>query len=124
MDGVIRTVVGYSGGRKKNPTYRNIKDATEAILIEYDPDIIPFENILIKWSRMHNPFGKKKRQYRSVIFYVDEKQKKITKDTVEEMKSNSRGDDFFTDVEPVSAFYMAEEYHQDHYKKRGGLLGN
>jgi peptide-methionine (S)-S-oxide reductase len=46
MKGITRTVVGYSGGKENNPTYRSIKDSTESILLEYDPDIITFEDIL------------------------------------------------------------------------------
>jgi len=123
MKGVIRTVVGYSGGQEKNPTYAYIKDSTESILIEYNPDIITFEDIIAEWSRMHAPVGKGKTQYRSAIFYVDEEQKKIAEDTVKAMKIYSRGNTF-TDVEPVSAFYMAEDYHQDHVQKRLAKLGD
>jgi len=117
--GVVSTVVGYSGGQEKNPTYDRIKDATESILIEYNPDIISFEDILAEWSKMHAPFRKRHSQYRSAIFYINEKQKKIAKDTVEAMK-NKTGEEIFTDVELVSAFYRAEEYHQDYIKKEGG----
>mmetsp|Transcript_3234 Transcript_3234/g.4715 ORF Transcript_3234/g.4715 Transcript_3234/m.4715 type:complete len:124 (+) Transcript_3234:237-608(+) len=121
MDGVIRTVVGYTGGKKKDPTYRQIKDATESILIEYDPDIISFEDILIEWSRQHSPIRKKSKQYRSAIFYVDEEQKKIAEETVKAMKSALKSalgvSEIFTGIEPVSAFYRAEEYHQNYLNK-------
>mmetsp|Transcript_27954 Transcript_27954/g.37157 ORF Transcript_27954/g.37157 Transcript_27954/m.37157 type:complete len:125 (+) Transcript_27954:306-680(+) len=123
MDGVIRTVVGYAGGEEKNPTYRRIKDATESILIEYDPDIMPYEDILVEWSRMHSPISKRKTQYRSAIFYADEEQKKIAEETVKAMKNTSRGNEIFVDIEPVSAFYRAEEYHQDFIKKKGRMFG-
>mmetsp|Transcript_3232 Transcript_3232/g.4713 ORF Transcript_3232/g.4713 Transcript_3232/m.4713 type:complete len:120 (+) Transcript_3232:237-596(+) len=117
MDGVIRTVVGYTGGEEKNPTYRRIKDATESILIEYDPDIMPYEDILVEWSRMHSPISKRKTQYRSAIFYADEEQKKIAEETVKAMKSALGVSKVFTGIEPVSAFYRAEEYHQNYLNK-------
>mmetsp|Transcript_15869 Transcript_15869/g.21258 ORF Transcript_15869/g.21258 Transcript_15869/m.21258 type:complete len:120 (+) Transcript_15869:48-407(+) len=117
MDGVIRTVVGYTGGKEKNPTYRKIKDSTESILIEYDPDIISYEDILVEWSRMHSPISKRKTQYRSAIFYADEEQKKIAEETVKAMKSALGVSKVFTGIEPVSAFYRAEEYHQNYLNK-------
>mmetsp|Transcript_15873 Transcript_15873/g.21262 ORF Transcript_15873/g.21262 Transcript_15873/m.21262 type:complete len:120 (+) Transcript_15873:161-520(+) len=117
MKGVIRTVVGYSGGQEKNPTYAYIKDSTESILIEYDPDIISYEDILVEWSRMHSPISKRKTQYRSAIFYADEEQKKIAEETVKAMKSALGVSKVFTGIEPVSAFYRAEEYHQNYLNK-------
>jgi len=117
MDGVIRTVVGYTGGEEKNPTYRRIKDATESILIEYDPDIISFKDILVEWSRQvgFSPIRETSKQYRSAIFYVDGKQKKIAEETVKAMKSALGVSKVFTGIEPVSAFYRAEEYHQNYF---------
>mmetsp|Transcript_16782 Transcript_16782/g.23640 ORF Transcript_16782/g.23640 Transcript_16782/m.23640 type:complete len:119 (-) Transcript_16782:305-661(-) len=117
MDGVIRTVVGYTGGKKKNPTYRQIKDATESILIEYNPDIISFEDILVEWSRQvgFSPIRETSKQYRSAIFYVDGEQKKIAEETVKAMKSALGVSKVFTGIEPVSAFYRAEEYHQNYF---------
>mmetsp|Transcript_25511 Transcript_25511/g.32476 ORF Transcript_25511/g.32476 Transcript_25511/m.32476 type:complete len:122 (-) Transcript_25511:548-913(-) len=121
MKGVIRTVVGYSGGQEKNPTYPDIKDSTESILIEYNPDIISYEDILAEWSRMHAPDSQSwSRQYRSAIFNVDEEQKRIAEETVNALKGGSKGKKIYTDIEPVSAFYRAEEYHQDYYRKQRG----
>eukprot|EP00957_Ditylum_brightwellii_P188094 14320032-Ditylum_brightwellii.AAC.1 len=77
MDGVVRTVVGYTGGSEPNPTYSNIKDATEAILVEFDPSVVSYEDILLEWSKQHSPYFPQKTQYRSAIFYRTEEQRAL-----------------------------------------------
>eukprot|EP00957_Ditylum_brightwellii_P089479 6813791-Ditylum_brightwellii.AAC.1 len=117
MDGVICTAVGYTGGENKDPTYCQIKDATESTIIEYDPDIISFEDILVEWSRQHSLIRKKSKQYRSAIFYVDREQKTIVEEIVKAMKSALGVSKKITGIEPVSAFYRAEEYQQNYLNK-------
>mmetsp|Transcript_35180 Transcript_35180/g.53983 ORF Transcript_35180/g.53983 Transcript_35180/m.53983 type:complete len:120 (+) Transcript_35180:350-709(+) len=111
MPGVVGTVVGYSGGKQLNPTYRNIKDHTEAIMIEYDPKIVSFETLLDAWSNMHTPLRNTKTQYRSAIFYLSEDQQKAAERKVAEIQARM-SQTIFTSVEPTTRFYRAENYHQ------------
>lgn len=117
MDGVERVVVGYTGGVKKNPTYQNIMDATEAILIEFDPSRISYESILNEWSKQHYPFMKQKCQYRSAIFVKNVEEREIAEKIVKELETSS-GKAVYTDIEDAGAFYRAEEYHQDFLNKQ------
>jgi len=114
-------VVGYSGGRQLNPTYRQIKDHTEALLIEYDPDILTYEDVLVEYSRQnyaYSPAGK--TQYRSALWYCNGEQKEIAYQTVKSIEAGSQGKKVYIDVEPVTRFYQAEEYHQKFMSKRVG----
>lgn len=119
MSGVVRTAVGYSGGTELDPTYRDIKDATESILIEYDPSVIEYEDLLVEWARLHSPIRQRKRQYRSAIFYVDENQRKAALDAIKAIETSSPGQHIYTDVERVGRFYRAEQYHQNYLQTRG-----
>jgi peptide-methionine (S)-S-oxide reductase len=119
INGVARCVVGYSGGKQPNPTYRNIKDYTEALLVEFDPLVVSYEDLLITWSRMHSPTSKGKCQYRSAVWYLNEDQQEIAEGVLEGMQATTRGK-VTSSVEPVTAFYRAEEYHQDFLMKQGG----
>lgn len=115
--GVVDVVVGYTGGKKKNPMYQNIMDATEAYLVEFDPSIISYEEILNEWAQMHEPFYPSKTQYRSAIFYSSKKQKDAALKIIEGLGRGGRTK-VFVDLEPISAFYRAEEYHQDFLDKQ------
>ncbi|MBY8982423.1 MAG: peptide-methionine (S)-S-oxide reductase MsrA [Candidatus Lokiarchaeota archaeon] len=129
LKGVINTTVGYSGGTFKNPTYEDVcSDKTghaEVIQIEYLPLIITLEELLDNFWNLHDPtslnhqgpdFGK---QYRSVIFYHNPKQKEIilnSKNKIE--KSGKYKNPIVTEILPINNFYRAEEYHQQYLKKR------
>lgn len=119
MNGVARCVVGYSGGRTKDPTYRSIQDHTEALLVEFDPLVVSYEDLVISWTQMHNPAYNAKGQYRSAVWYVDEEQKEVAEEVVKGWKSSAR-EPLYTSVEPALEFYRAEEYHQFFLRKRGG----
>lgn len=132
MAGVSRAVVGYTGGTKINPSYRNIMDSTESILLEYDPSIISYTELLNKWASMHRPFYRRKTQYRSAIFVVDNEQQMEAEAKLKEMQKEedettpSSGEKIQTAIEPVGPFYRAEEYHQDFLRKSfcgGGRRG-
>ena len=124
LKGVVRCVVGYSGGNQLMPTYRRILDHTEALLIEFDPKIVSYEEMLIEWSRMHSPIGKKKCQYRSAVWYLNEQQKEEAEEVLAGVKAVSR-DEVVSSVEKATRFYRAEEYHQDFImKQRGGNVVN
>lgn len=102
----------------KDPTYRNIKDATECVLVEYEPDKTSFEDMLIDFTRQHGPFYPAfKRQYRSVAFYKNEEEKGIIDQVLSSFGAASKKT-IHTNVEPITPFYRAEEYHQDYIEKR------
>lgn len=109
--------MGYSGGEEADPTYQNIKDSTESVLIEFDPSMITYEKILDEWSTQHYPYYPSKLQYRSAIFYDSEEQRATAVKKIDEMKSKT-DKQIYVDIEPVSAFYRAEEYHQDFLNKQ------
>jgi methionine-S-sulfoxide reductase len=118
MQGIAQVVVGYTGGSMPSPTYQNIKDATEAVLIEFDPKIISYEKILEEWSRQHLPYFPQKAQYRSAIFVKNEDERKMAEKQVEAIKTESGKAPVFTDIEEAGPFYRAEEYHQDFLNKQ------
>jgi len=89
-------------------SYDNIQDYTEALLIEFDPTVVSYKDILELWRSQHTPYPNK-RQYRSALLYVNESQKAVA----QEFAKNEK----YVDVEPVTKFYMAEEYHQNYLKK-------
>ena len=116
IKGVARCVVGYSGGKMKNPTYKNIMDHTEASLVEFDPAILPYESLVISWTQMHTPMYNGNCQYRSAVWYLNEDQKEIAEEVVKGWKSSIKGQ-LFTNIEPATSFYRAEEYHQNFLRK-------
>ncbi|KAL1129292.1 hypothetical protein AAG570_013821 [Ranatra chinensis] len=128
--GVVATRVGYSGGKKPNPSYRDLGDHTEAIAIEYDPNVINYNGLLeLFWSH-HDPTAKCKRQYTSLIFYHDDEQKALAEKSLKE-KQGKYKNPIVTEIIPASTFYDAEDYHQK-YRLQGhsslckdiGLEGN
>jgi len=120
MDGVERVVVGYTGGKEPNPTYQNIKDATEAVLIEFDPSVISYEALLNEWSKQDSPFSPPfKTQYKSAIWVKNEEEQKIAMSVLDRIKEENGGKlKVYVDVEDAGPFYKAEEYHQDFLKKQ------
>ena len=128
--GVKSTKVGYTGGNIPNPTYEDVcTDKTghaEAVEVEYDPDEITFEDLLDVFWNNHNPTTLNRQgpdvgiQYRSAIFYHDEKQKEIAEKSKTELdKSGKFSDPIVTQIVPAPVFYNAEEYHQKYFKKHG-----
>ncbi|CAH1399471.1 unnamed protein product [Nezara viridula] len=109
--GVIRTRVGYSGGTKVNPTYRDLGDHTEVIEIDYDPNMIDFETLLKLFWDNHDPTAKAKIQYSSFIFYHDDEQKEVAEKSIAEQQANFQKP-ILTKARPVQKFYDAEDYHQ------------
>jgi len=118
MDGVIRTRVGYSGGKKKDPTYRRIKDHSETLQIDYDPTRISYHKLLEIFWRSHNPTRRAwSRQYKSAIFYHDEKQYQLALET-KILEEKRRGKKIKTEILPFDKFYLAEDYHQKYQLRR------
>ena len=126
VDGVIKSISGYSGGKMKNPTYQDViyKDTghVETIEITYDPKKISYEKLLAIFWKNIDPFDKygqfcdKGKSYRSVIFFKSDKQKSIIQNSVAEVEKrfNSK---VVTMVWKFDKFYQAEDYHQDYYQK-------
>eukprot|EP00979_Chaetoceros_neogracilis_P014885 scaffold4986_cov194-Chaetoceros_neogracile.AAC.5 len=117
MDGVAQVIVGYTGGKMPDPTYQNIMDATEAVLVEFDPTVISYETILKEWSKQHYPFNKSSGQYRSAIFVKNAEEQETAQRVVAEL-AESKGLKIYTDTEEAGAFYRAEEYHQNFLNKQ------
>lgn len=116
QEGVIRTRVGYAGGDKENPTYRDLGNHTETILVEYDPEKISYDKLLELFWRNHGYDRKRKPQYASKIFYLNEEQKK----KAEESKMSNPG--AVTDIEELEKFYVAEDYHQKYRLRHSNLI--
>lgn len=128
VEGVVETAVGYSGGHKENPTYREVcADKTghaEVVHVKYDPSQVSYEDLLQVFWRAHDPtqvnrqgpdFGS---QYRSAIFVYNDEQAEIaqqSKDAIQGQFSKP----IATSIEPAQTFWRAEEYHQKYLEKRG-----
>ena len=128
VNGVLNTVVGYTGGPEENPKYPEVKahqtHHVEAIIVDYDADIVSYEDLCKVFFEIHDPaqtdgvgpdIGP---QYRSEIFYLDEEQKQIAETVIELLRS--KGDEVNTILRPAEKFWEGEEYHQHYYDKTGG----
>ena len=127
MDGVIRTRVGYSGGTSKDPTYTRMGDHAETIEIDFDPAKISYEQVLDYFFRLHDPTTRNRQgndigtQYRSAIFYVNDEQKEVAERATKQAdESGEWNNPVTTEITPATAFYSAEDYHQDYLQKNPG----
>ncbi|MDU6115236.1 MAG: peptide-methionine (R)-S-oxide reductase MsrB [Paeniclostridium sordellii] len=127
-DGVEKIIAGYTGGIAENPTYEEvcseITGHLEAIQIIYDDTLVRYEDLLdIFWKQIDptdegGQFNDRGNRYKTAIFYHDENQKKLAIESKEALeKSNLFEDPIMTEILPADKFYIAEEYHQDYYKK-------
>jgi len=130
LDGVLKVSSGYSGGQVKNPTYKEVCEGTtghaECVEIVYDPAKITFDDLLEVFWQTHDPTTLNRQgndvgtQYRSAIFYHNDEQKaKAEKYKAELNKSGAWDKPIVTEITPASAFYVAENYHQDYYNNNG-----
>ena len=128
LRGVVSVEPGYSGGTLPNPSYEQVcTDRTghaEAIRITFDPDVISYGDLLGVFFSTHDPTTLNRQgadtgtQYRSVIFYGSEGQKKEAEETIRRLaKDKVFGRPIVTQVLPLKAFYVAEDYHHDYYRK-------
>jgi peptide-methionine (S)-S-oxide reductase len=109
---VVRTRVGYAGGTKKNPTYHDLGNHTESIQIDYDPAVISYEKLLTVFWNAHNPYGQSwSRQYLSIIFFHNDKQKRLATVSREREEARTKAR-ISTEILPFTGFYRAEDYHQ------------
>jgi len=107
--------VGYAGGTRDNPTYRQMGDHTEALQVDYDPSRISFEELLDYIWESHNPFRQAfSRQYMNLIFYHDEEQQRLVLESLERLE-REQNRKVATKILPYTGFYLAENYHQKYY---------
>ena len=127
LDGVQSVVSGYMGGRVPNPTYEQVCSGrsghVEVAQITFDPTVITYEDILEVFFSVHDPTTLNRQgndvgeQYRSVIFYRDEAQRKTAQAVIDNLtQEHAFKDPIVTAIEPASTFYAAESYHQDYFK--------
>ncbi len=124
LKGVETVESGYAGGTTPDPNYQNIGDHVEVIKIEYDPNIIDYEQLLTVFFATHDPTTSNRQgadigpQYRSVVLYSDQTQKMAAEKMIEELNNSTEsGDPIVTVVEPLDKFYPAEDYHQNFYAR-------
>jgi peptide-methionine (S)-S-oxide reductase len=124
LPGVKSTVVGYTGGDVPNATYRNHGTHAEAIQITFDPSVLPYRQLLEFFFQIHDPTTRNRQgndvgaSYRSAIFYVTEQQKETANQLISEMTASKRWPGpIVTEVVPASAFWNAEEEHQNYLQK-------
>ncbi len=128
LPGVVKVLSGYTGGTKENPTYEEVSSGTtghvEAIQVYYDPSKITYKELLDFFWKHVDPtdsggqFVDRGRQYRSVIFYHDEEEKRLAEESKEALSRSGRfKKPIVTEILKFTRFYEAEEYHQDYYKK-------
>lgn len=128
LKGVASVEPGYAGGTTDNPTYWKIhadmNDHAEVVRIEYDPEQVAYRTLLTVFFASHdatqvggqgNDIGP---EYRSLVLYANEEQKKITEAFIDELDASSReGDPITTEVAPLTKFYAAEPEHLDFYAR-------
>ncbi|EOR23384.1 peptide-methionine (S)-S-oxide reductase MsrA [Cytobacillus oceanisediminis] len=128
LPGIGGIVSGYSGGHVENPTYEQVKTGTtghfEVVEITYDPELFPYERLLELFWQQIDPtdpdgqFQDRGPQYRTAIFYHNEKQKELAEKSKQAMAESGKfKKPIVTLIEPAAPFYPAEDYHQDYHKK-------
>jgi peptide-methionine (S)-S-oxide reductase len=128
LRGVARVEVGYAGGDVPNPSYQAVCTGStghaEVVQVSFDPAQISFKELLEIFFTMHDPTTLNRQgadvgtQYRSIILYHDEEQKRTAEQVIDEInQSGIWGAPIVTRIEPFVDFYRAEEYHQDYFNK-------
>ncbi len=128
VEGVKDVVSGYAGGEIKNPSYREVTTGrtghAEVIRITFNPEIISYSKILTIFFKVHDPTSLNRQgadvgtQYRSVIMYHDESQKINAEDMIDSLNSSGAyTEKIVTQLVPFKNFYIAEDNHQDYFKK-------
>jgi peptide-methionine (S)-S-oxide reductase len=128
LKGVERVQSGYAGGRVANPSYEQVCTGTtghaEVVQITFDPQVVSFDDLLHVFFTIHDPTtlnrqgGDVGTQYRSAVFYHTPDQKAAAERVIAELQSEHVWDDpIVTELKPLEAFYPAEEYHRDYYRR-------
>lgn len=131
LPGVTATAVGYTGGSKYYPTYKEVcSDTTghaEAVEVEYDPEKVSYEALLEIFWTIHDPTTLNRQgpdvgsQYRSAIYFHSPEQEAAARASMEKLQQSGRfRRPVVTEITPSAKFYMAEDYHQQYFAKRGG----
>jgi peptide-methionine (S)-S-oxide reductase len=126
VDGVAKVESGYTGGKVKNPTYKEVCSGltghAEAIQLWYDPKKVSYEELLEIFWQTHDPTTLNRQgadagtQYRSVIFYHNDEQKRLAEFYKKKLEDAKAFDDpIVTEISPAATFYKAEDYHQNYY---------
>jgi peptide-methionine (S)-S-oxide reductase len=130
LNGVLSSKSGYSGGSVKNPSYKEVCNGTtghaEVIQVTYDKTKVSFDELLEVFWKTHDPTTLNRQgndygtQYRSVIFYHNDEQKKLAEKYKEEInKSGAYPGPVITEITSFTNFYPAEDYHQNYYNENG-----
>ena len=129
LDGVVGATSGYMGGTTENPTYEEVTTGktghAEVVEILFDPSVVSYEELLEVFWRNIDPtalnyqFADVGSQYRTEIFTVGDKQKKLAEESKIKLEESGKFDKpIVTAITEAPTFYIAEEYHQDFYKKQ------
>jgi peptide-methionine (S)-S-oxide reductase len=130
LRGVERVESGYSGGDVPNPTYRQVCSETtghaEVVQVTFDSDEVSYKDILEVYFTIHDPTTLNRQgadvgtQYRSVIFYHDEDQKRTAEEVISGLEAEGIWNNpIVTEVAPFDEFYVAEDYHQNYFRNNG-----
>ena len=128
LKGVQSVESGYSGGHVQNPDYAQVCDGetghAEVVQVTFDPQVLSYKDLLTVFFTIHDPTTLNRQgndvgtQYRSAIFYHDTEQKKLAGEVIQEISASRIWDNpIVTEVTPFVKFYIAEEYHQEYFKK-------
>jgi len=128
LEGVEGVVSGYSGGSVPNPTYKHVCTGdtghAEVVQVTFNPDVISYRDLLRVFFTIHDPTTLNRQgadvgtQYRSAIFTHNETQEKVAEEVIAELNDAGLWDDpIVTEVVPIEAFYAAEEYHQEYFRR-------
>lgn len=128
VPGVVETVVGYTGGKKHNPTYEEVCTHTtghaEAVKVTFNPSIVSYETLLKQFFRMHDPTQLNRQgpdigdSYRSAIFYTTDEQKELAEEAKKDTQANF-SEPIVTEITKASEFWPAEDYHQKFAERTG-----
>jgi peptide-methionine (S)-S-oxide reductase len=128
LNGVQSVESGYTGGQAPDPTYAQVCDGdtghAEAVRVTFDPSVLSYRDLLTVFFTVHDPTTLNRQgadigsQYRSAIFYHDEEQMAAAEEVIHELSTARLWDNpFVTKVTPFEKFYIAEDYHQEYFKK-------
>ncbi len=130
VEGVASAAVGYSGGAKEAPEYREVCSGrtghAEVVHLEFEPERVSYRDLLNVFWRIHDPCTPNRQgpdvgtQYRSAIFFFSPEQEAEARASKEEQEASGRHyAPIVTEITPASRFWMAEDYHQQYLEKRG-----
>lgn len=132
INGVMSTSVGYSGGNATDPNYEQVcagkTGHTEVVEINFNPKIVSYRELLEIFWNCHDPTTLNRQgpdigsQYRSVIYYFNEEQEKLAKDSQKILeKTGKLSDSIVTEIKHIKNYYIAEEYHQNYFDRKNFL---